>query len=165
MLHDPTFYVTLSFILFLLLIGRPLFALILKRLDERGISIKKMIEQASRAKEDAEKFLKATKIQQKETLKQIEAIKTHSGFEAERLKSDSRKKLEQLIARSEKLTEEQIERAEKKALADIKHDVIHIAILAAENIFEKNLNEKTNDQLVEKALIEIEQLDFKLIGH
>lgn len=162
MLHDPTFYVAISFVIFLILIGRPVLKIILKMLDERGLNIKNMIDKATKTREEAEKVLNATKTQEGETLEQITAIKTHASFEAERIKSEARKKLEETIEREEGLTSEQISRAENQAIEDIKHEAVRMAVLSTQKILEDNVDKKVNDKLVDQALDEIEELDLKV---
>lgn len=159
---DPTFYVAISFLIFMIFLGRPIIKLVFQGLDNRAKDIKSQIDKALEVLNNAQKLLQATKTQRKETLEQIKAIKTHADFEAERLKSEGRKKLEQVLEREEALATEQIARAERQAMEDIRRKAVHLAVDASEKMLERVIKEKENEHLIDLALNEIEQLDFKI---
>ena len=57
MLQDATFWVALSFVIFVALAFKKISGLILGGLDQRGAKIRQELEEAQRLREDAERIL------------------------------------------------------------------------------------------------------------
>ena len=160
MLHDPTFYVAISFILFLIFIGRPVVKMIIGTLDKRADSIGVQIAQATQEKKEAQQDLETTQLQESKILDQIQAIKSQANQDAEILKAESQQKIDSLIKREKCLAQERISRSKNQAVADIKREAVDLAILTTHKILESSIDEKANDKLVSQVLNEIEQMSL-----
>lgn len=162
LLDDPTFFVSLSFVLFLVLIGRPVLKMILYKLDERSLSIEKRINNAFRAKQDADAYLQETHAQDEQSRERIIAIQTRAQEAASAIKKEGDDKLQELIEREKTLAQEQINRADHQALESAKKEAIHLAIVATQKVLAQEIDATTNDKLVDQALDELEKISVVL---
>lgn len=159
MLESPSFWTSLAFIVFVILVGRPVLKIILKFLDDRCYQIKVDIDAAAKLRHEAEEYLYASKSQLQEAKEQAKAIIEHAVLETDRLKSEARHKLEELIRNEERITQERIEIVKSEALAEIKKQAVQIAVQVTEKILVESIDAQENDRFLDEALKDIEESD------
>lgn len=157
--EDPTFFVSLAFVLFFVIFGKKLGGVIATMLDDRAQKISDDIEQATRLREEAQELLASYEKKQHEALKEAEAIVTAAKEEAERLATEAAAQLENSLKRSEQLAKDRISQAEAQAVAEVKAQAVNLAMDAAKRILESEVTGKTADGLVDAS---IKGLDGKL---
>jgi F-type H+-transporting ATPase subunit b len=92
-----TFWVGLSFILFVAVVYKPVGRIITNGLDNRSQRIQEELEEALRLKEEAQALLSAYERNQKEVTAQASDIISHAEKEAARITNESKKALEESL--------------------------------------------------------------------
>ncbi|MGL4396719.1 MAG: F0F1 ATP synthase subunit B [Hyphomicrobium sp.] len=154
--HDPVFWVTISFLLFLALLayyGVP--KLIGKALDERADAIRKELDEARRLREEAQALLADYQKKSKEAEAEATSIVEQAKREAEAIAADARKTLNETIERRSKMAEEKIARAEAQAISDVKTKAVETAISAAEKLLQARVTGATGAGLISQSIADL----------
>jgi len=151
------FWTLVTFAFLVGLLARFAWKPLLGALETREQSIHESIEKARDDRERAEELLR----QHQEMLNQARRERSEAVSEgqrdAEKLKAEildeARKQREQLLAQ----TKSQIDAGLRQARAELRGDAVDLAILAAEKLLTKNLDDPTQRKLVEEYLADLEQ--------
>ncbi len=152
MLEDPTFWVAVAFIAFVVLAAKPVSRALFGALDARAERIRAEIEQAQALREEAQKTLAEHKRKQRDALKEAEAILDHAKVEAARLREQAEQILEAAFERRQKAALDKIAQAEAQALQQVREQAIEVALAAAAGLISRNLDRTRSDQLVDQAI-------------
>jgi len=155
MLSDPTFWVAVSFVLFVVLIAKMVWQKATAALDARADEIRRRLEEAQNLREEAQAAKANYQRLQRDALKEAEAILAHARDEAKRMREEGEAKLEVSLARREQLAVEKIAAAEVKALQDVREQMVDLAIAASRQLIVSNMNDKVRSRLVADAVSEI----------
>lgn len=159
LLHDPTFWVAVGFVIFVAAAGKPILKALLGGLDAHAEKIRGQLDEARELHEEAQKTLAEYKRKQRDAVKDAEAIVNHAKEESERMRTRAEERLKESIARREQAAKEKIAQAESNALKQVRGEAVDIAIAAATKIIEAKLDDKQADALAKRA---IEELPGKL---
>lgn len=159
LLHDPTFWVAIAFVVFVVLVGKPILKALFGGLDAHAEKIRAQLDEARELHEEAQKTLAEYKRKQRDALKDAEDIIAHAKEESERMRVRADERLKESIARREQAAKEKIAQAEASALKQVRGEAVDIAIAAAAKIIEAKLDAKQSDLLAKQA---IEELPSKL---
>ena len=100
MFHDPTFWVLVSFTMFIgVLVYLKVPGMITGALDKRAEKIKADIDEAEKLLEEAQDLLATYQKKQREASDVAQEIKAKAKEEAERLKVHGRERMEDALAR------------------------------------------------------------------
>jgi F-type H+-transporting ATPase subunit b len=148
-------WTTITFLLLLFVLKKTAWKPILDSLDEREKKIKDSLEEAERARQEAEKLIAENQANLAKAEEEAQKIIEQSREYAETLKS-------QIIAQSKeeakKILEDaqaEIKRRQKESFAQLKREVADIAVEAAEKIIKTNLDKQKQIELVNKHIDEI----------
>lgn len=130
-----------------------------KILDERAAAVNKDMDDAQKAKEEADKV----KAEYEQRLQE-------SKEEASRIVADATKKAQQReteiisaandeAAQLKKRAEEAIEKEKKKAINEIKEEISEMVVMAASKVAEKEISEKDNEKIIDTVLSQIGEND------
>ena len=155
MLSDPTFWVAVSFVLFVVLIAKMVWQKATAALDARADEIRRRLEEAQNLREEAQAAKANYQRLQRDALKEAEAILAHARDEAKRMREEGEAKREVSLARREQLAVEKIAAAEVKALQDVREQMVDLAIAASRQLIVSNMNDKVRSRLVADAVSEI----------
>ena len=149
---NPEFWVGLAFVVVVLLLVKPIRKVGSSLLNKRIDAIAKRINDAQKLKDDAQKLW--VEYEKKYLNVQNEAFEIISKSEKEIsfMKSERLKKLNEEISRRESEALALIQTAEKKVLVDIQKNSTELSIKAVKNVLSKSLDEKTQDDLIEKSI-------------
>lgn len=151
-LHDPTFWVLVAFVVFLAAFARPIARAITAGLDKRADKIRADIEEAEKLLEEAQDLLAGYQRKQRDAAKEAEAIVEQAREEAERLVAQGRERLEATVERRKKLALDQIAQAEAQAIDEVRVRTVDVAIAAARDYLAETMTAKDADALVETAI-------------
>ncbi|HEY3920982.1 MAG TPA: F0F1 ATP synthase subunit B [Gaiellaceae bacterium] len=145
-----------SFAITLWVLKRYAFGPVQKLIDERRDRIRRSIEEADRAREEARSLLEEHRAligQAKGDAEQIlaEARKV-ADAQAERMRKETEGERQRRLEE----TKRQIEQATQQALGDLKREVASLSLLAAEKITRKTLTDADQKRLIDEALAEID---------
>lgn len=157
MLQNPTFWVLVASVIFVIAVYRPASKVIFAALDDRAAKIKAELEEAQRLREEAQATLAHYQRKQREALKEAEDLVAHAREEAERLHQHAMADLEASLKRRETQALDTIAQAEATALAEVRTLMVDIAIAASRNLLTEGLDDKKMSKLVDEAIADLPQ--------
>ncbi len=153
---DPTFWVAVSFFLFLgLVVYFKVPKLVARALDERAETIRAELDEATRLREEAQALYAEYERRQRDAEKEAQSIVTQAEAEAERLAAETKIKLDELLERRTAQAEDKIARAETLALDEVRLAAAAAAITAAEKVIEKSLTKTKSAALIDASIDEL----------
>ena len=154
-LNDSTFWVSLSFIIFVFITFKPILTQLSESLDKKINDLQKNINESKQLKNEAEKLYKEQLEKQKDNQNLIRRIQDDTNKEIKRIKSQIEQDIEQSILRrinNYNLISSQMENNLKN---EMKKHIIEKVIKYTEIRIKKNLSNKQNNRLVENSIINI----------
>ncbi len=155
MLHDPTFWVAIALVVFVIAVFKPVSKMVTKGLDDRAEKIKDELDEAERLRDEAADLLAQYQRKQRDAAGEAEAILQHAKEEAERMDRDGRARIKASLERREKLAMDRIALAEQQAIERVRARAVDIAIAATEDILKASMDAKKSNALIDEAIGEI----------
>lgn len=155
MQFDESFVVALSFLMFVVLVGKKLVKAVTGGVDARSTSIKKELDQAIALKEEAQALLASYQRKQKKALEEAEDIVANAKEEAARIVNNTKKKVEEELAKRTELAMQKITQAEANAIQGIRENAVDLTIGAARQLILENLNQEAAEQLIGSAISDL----------
>jgi F-type H+-transporting ATPase subunit b len=156
LLHDPAFWVLVSFILFLALLAYlKVPAMLAKMLDERAAKISKELAEAKSLRQDAEKLLADYKAKLGSAQKEADDILSAARSEADAYTAESKRKLTDLLARRQAQAEQKIAQAEASAIKDVRAHATELATTAAAQVLATVAKGKRGEALVAESIASV----------
>lgn len=152
LLHDPTFWVAVAFVVFTGLMIWKASKPILAGIDARGERIKAELDEAQRLREEAQKTLAEYKRKQRDAAKEAEDMLANARHEADLLRKQAADDLQQTLARREKAALEKISQAETQAVHDVRAKAVDIAIAATAKLLSENVDPQRDQAMVDQAI-------------
>ena len=147
-----TLWTAITFLLLVVVLSKYAWGPIVKMLDERERTIREAIEQAKKERAEAERMLGEQKAALVGAQREAAALSQRSKQEVEVLKADltarARKEADELVASAR----QQIQDEKAKALAELKGQVVDLAIDATRRLIQSSLDEKAQRALVEEYI-------------
>ena len=156
MWHDPTFWVAIAFVVFVIAVFKPAKAAICGGLDARADRIRAELEEAARLREEAQKMLADYKRKQSEAAKEAEAMLAHAKEEAETLRQQAAADLAATLKRREAAAVEKIAQAEAQALQEVRHKAVDIAVAATASLLKESIDETKASALVDQSIQDLQ---------
>ncbi len=156
--EHPTFWVAVSFVLVILVLGRPVGKLIKKMLEKRIENIISRISEAANLKDDAQKLL--VEYERKFVNAEIEAgkILQRSQKEIELLKKENLDKLKNDMAIKEKEAENRLMATRNEAMSEIAGLTSRLTVNAVREAVAAKLSDQKQDELIEQSIAKIANL-------
>jgi len=157
LLADGEFWVLLAVVLFAVVVWKPMRRTVFGGLDERAARIGAELDEARKLREEAQLLLAQYEQRRREAAVEAEAIVAHAREEAERIAAQSARDLDAALARRERLAEERIAQAEQKALDEIRAAAVDVAIEAAREVIQSQIDEDRGAALLDAAIAALPQ--------
>ncbi len=151
-LNDATLWVGISFILFVLLVIRPLTSMFSKNIDMRISTLKKEIDEAKRLKIEAENLLTEHKEKEKKNIQYIEELKKQKKKEAKDIEDRIKKEIELAITRKEENYEIIVKQMESNLKEKLQNEIMTKTLKFTQSRIEKNISKKHNDDFIDESL-------------
>ncbi len=154
-LNNSTFWVSLSFIIFVFITFKPILTQLSESLDKKINDLQKNINESKQLKIEAEKLYKEQLEKQKDNENLIRRIQDDTNKEIKRIKSQVEQDIEQSILRrinNYNLLSSQMENNLKN---EMQKNIMQKVIKYTEIRIKKNLSNKQNSRLVENSIINI----------
>ncbi len=152
---DATFWVTISFIIF---IGILIYFKIpqkVKQVLEQNISnIKNQISEAETLKEDAKNILIEQEKKISNSQKEVQDMISKASEEAERNVIKTNREFHDLMENRKKNAEERIKQLKNQAVKDIKNASVKIAISSVEKLIKNSLDKSKLDKIYNSSIEE-----------
>lgn len=150
-----TLWTGITFLVLLVVLGKFAWGPIVKMLAERERSIREAIDSAKRERAEAEKLLAEQKASLARAQKDAAELARRNQQEVEALRQEltakAKKEAEQLVADARRQISEEI----GKARAELKAQVVDLAIDAASRLVKANLDDKAQRALVEEYIAQL----------
>ena len=151
-LNDATLWVGISFILFVLLVLRPLTSIFSKNIDLRISTLKKEIDEAKRLKIEAENMLNEHKEKEKKNTQYIEELKSQTKKETKDIEEKIKKEIELAITRKEANYELIVRQMESNLKEKLQNEIMTKTLKFTQSRIEKNISQKHNDDFIDESL-------------
>ena len=156
MFEDPTFWVAVAFVIFLLIaLWFKVHRALLSALDGRIERIRQELDEAQSLREEAQKMLAESKRKQRDALGEAEKIIEHAREEAGRLRRAAEQELEQSLARRAQQAEEKIAQAEAAALKEVRDEAVDVALAATARLLREKLDEGRAEAIIDDSISEL----------
>lgn len=154
---DPKFWVAFAFFLFVAFTYKKIFAVVTRALDERSAKIRQELTQAENLRREAEQVLAEYKRKQAEYLQEASEILQKARQDADAMVAAAEAELNGALEARMKQAIEKIGQEENKAIGDVRHHVIDIALAAARAIVVDHVGSLSQEDLVKLALTDMER--------
>lgn len=152
MFSDPTFWVAVAFVIFVVAAFKPLVSKVGVMLDARSEAIRKQLEEAQALREEAQAALANYQRLQRDALKEAEEIVAHAKEEAARMREKAKADLAEALKRREQQAADKIAQAEKQALQDVRNQAVELAVRATERLLVEKMTPEVNASIVSDAV-------------
>ena len=151
-LDNATLWVAVSFIIFVILIFKPIKNMTLTSLDNKIAELKSQLNESKKLKEDAEKLLTEQNKKYKETLIKIKKINEDAIYESKIIKKKVEEDIKNSLLRKEKGFKQLSSQMELKVREDLKNEIIKKTLIYTEFKIKKKLNKTHNSKLINESL-------------
>jgi F-type H+-transporting ATPase subunit b len=150
--YDATFWVSLSFVAFILLVMKPVGRLLAGGLDARADRIKAELDEAVRLKEAAQATLATYQRNQRKALEEVEEILKHAKEEAERITSQAKIDIEEELSKRTELAMDKIKQSEAAVIKEMRDDMVEVVMGATRSLITENMKEATSEAFVDDSI-------------
>jgi F-type H+-transporting ATPase subunit b len=155
MILDATFWVTISFLIFLgVLIYFKIPQKIISTLDQNILNIKNQINEAEKLKEDAKNILTEHEKKISDSKNEVKEMIGKANDEAEKNVLKTHEEFYKVMENRKKAAEERIKQIKNQALKDIKNTSIKIAIESVEKLLKNSLDKSKLDKIYTSSIEE-----------
>ena len=155
MIIDATFWVAVSFIIFVaILFYFKIPQKVQNILDETILKIKNQIEDAEKLKDEANNILSENEKKISSSKSEIKAMLDKANEDAEKNIIKTNKELHQTIENRKRSVEQKISQSKDQAMKDIKNASIKVAISSVERLLKNSLDKSKLDKIYSSSLEE-----------
>ena len=152
LLNDPTFWVAVAFVIFVVLVFKPGRNAIGGALDDKIAQIRNEVDEAQRLREEAQATLAAYQRQQRDAAQEAEALMARAQAEIDSHRKQAAAQLKAVLERQESLAREKIAQAEAAAVLAVQRRAVEVAVSATANLLEGKLSGSAGDALIDDAI-------------
>ena len=152
---DATFWVTISFLIFLgILIYFKIPQKVKETLEKNILSIKDQISEAEKLKEDAKNILIEHERKISDSKNEVKNLISKANEEAEKNVVKTNREFHNLMENRKKNAEERIKQLKNQAEKDIKNASVKIAIESVEKLIKNSLDKSKLDKIYSSSIEE-----------
>ncbi len=156
-LDDATLWVAVSFILFILLVFKPLKNQLSEALEKKINDLKKEIDESKKLKAEAENIFREQKNKQEENLKKIQQIRNDTMQQILEINKTINEEIKVALKRRENNFIQISSQMERKILEEIRTEILKKTIFYTEHRLKNKLTEKHNSKLINDSLKKLTQ--------
>jgi F-type H+-transporting ATPase subunit b len=146
------FWEILSFAILFFVLYKYAFPGILSALEEREKKIKDSLDEAERHRSEAEQKLKEYEAKLNTAAKEAEGILAATKERAQRLMEENEQRMTAEAERIRGDTTREIDQERRKAIQDIRAQTTDMALMVAEKVVQRSLNEADHRKFADEAL-------------
>jgi len=154
-IHDPTFWVLVAFVIFVIAVYKPIRGALLGGLDSRIAEIRQEVEEAEKLREEAQSLLAKYQRQQRQALQDAETIVARARESAERHRAEAEESMKEMVRRQEEQAREKIAQAEATAIQQVRAMSVDLAMAAAEKLLVERLGGTEGSRLIDASIQDI----------
>lgn len=149
---EPPNWVAIAYVVFFLLAGRRLWAVIAKLLDDRAAAVRAELDEAKRLREEAEALLRDATARREAALAEAGALLKGAQAEAARLAAAAEAEAKAAAERRERMAIDRIAAAEKAAVDEVRLAAADVASIATERVIRDGLTSDADATLIDHAI-------------
>jgi len=149
---EPRFWVSVAFVIFVVLFGARLWKALAQLLDRRTALIRAELDEAARLKQEAQAMLADARRRREDALREAEALLQSAQAEAARVGEAAHREAEAAARRRERMAMERIGAAEKAAVAEVRAAAADVATQAARSLLQERLSTDADARIVDQAI-------------
>ena len=157
MLQDPTFWVAVAFVIFVIAVFKPIKGALIGGLDAKIEEIRREVDEAEKLREEAQSLLANYQRQQRQAMQDAENIVARAKEEAGRHRAEADEAMKEMVRRQEEQAREKIAQAEAAAIQEVKSMAVDLAMAASEKLLADKLVGDEGSRLIDKSISEIPQ--------
>ena len=155
LIQDPTFWVAIAFVVFVVLVFKPIKGALIGGLDAKIAEIRQEVEEAEKLREEAQSLLANYQRQQRQAIQDAEAIVARAKEEAERHRAEADEAMKDMVRRQEEQAREKIAQAETAAIQEVRSMSVELAMAAAEKLLADRLAGDEGSRLIDNSIKDI----------
>ena len=155
LIQDPTFWVAVAFVVFVVLVFKPIKGALIGGLDAKIAEIRQEVEEAEKLREEAQSLLANYQRQQRQAIQDAEAIVARAKEEAERHRAEADEAMKDMVRRQEEQAREKIAQAEAAAIQEVRSMSVELAMAAAEKLLADRLAGDEGSRLIDNSIEDI----------
>ena len=152
MLQDPTFWVAVAFVIFVIAVFKPIKGALIGGLDAKIEEIRREVEEAEKLREEAQSLLANYQRQQRQAMQDAENIVARAKEEAGRHRAEADEAMKEMVRRQEEQAREKIAQAEAAAIQEVKSMAVDLAMAASEKLLADKLVGDEGSRLIDKSI-------------
>jgi F-type H+-transporting ATPase subunit b len=145
----------ISFVILFYLLARFAYPGLKKGMDDRAEKIRTGLDDAEKAKSEAQRILDEYQRQLADARSESARIIEEARQAADKLRQDLKRQAETEVAELRARSQEDIQAQVQRAMADLQARVGELAIELAEKVVERSLDRETNMQLIENYINQV----------
>jgi F-type H+-transporting ATPase subunit b len=142
----------INFLILLYLLQRFLYKPVVSMLDQRAATIRESVEAAERTRQELVRADQERTDALREARQQAEQIVTQALQESERIRGEARQTAQEEAQRIISRAQQEATAERQQVMQELRAEVADLAVLAAERVIRKNLDDPTHRALVEEFL-------------
>ncbi|MBI5410759.1 MAG: F0F1 ATP synthase subunit B [Nitrospirae bacterium] len=146
------FWEIVSFAVLLWVLAKYAFPPILETLEARERKIRESLEQADRHRVEAERKMQEYEAKLAAAAKEAEALFAAARERAQRVQEENEQRLQADAERIKGDAQREIDAERRKAIQDIRNQTTDLALLVAEKVVGRSLNDADHRRLADEAL-------------
>ena len=153
---DATFWVTISFFIFLgILVYFKVPQKVKETLEQNILNIKNQINEAEKLKEDAKNILSENEKKISNSKNEVKNMIVRANEEAEKNIIKTNKEFHALMENRKRNADERIMQLKNQAIKDIKNASVNIAIESVEKLIKNSLDKSKLDKIYSSSIEEV----------
>ena len=152
---NELFWGSLSFVILFFVLARFAYPALKQGMENRAEKIRTSIDEADRAKSEAQRILDEYQRQLADARSESARIIEEARQAADRLRQDLKRQAETEVTELRARAKEDIQAQVQRAMADLQSRVGELAIELAEKVVERSLDRETNMQLIENYINQV----------
>ncbi len=159
MIIDATFWVAVSFIIFVgIIIYLKVPQKVDKSLNESIKKIKEDLDNAERLKDEAKNILSEYDLKLSESKNEIKNLIENAKNQSEKNIIKTNEEFHNLVENRKKAAEEKIKQMKNQAIKDVRNSSVEIAIMSAQKIIKNSIDKKKLDKIYVSSIEETKKI-------
>lgn len=154
-------WLTVTFVVLLVLLRKFAYGPILDTLDKRSQHIQDALDQAEKLKTDADTMFAEYSKQLENAKKEANKIVEQGKKISEQIKQEMVEKAKEQSSNLIRQAENEIENKKEEALKELRQNVAMLSVSVAEKVLKKSIDEKEHRRLLEDSMEEVGRLSGK----
>jgi F-type H+-transporting ATPase subunit b len=147
---------SIAFVILFIALKKKAYPAVKKGMDARSDRIRNTLDEAEQAKDEAQSVLDDYRRQLADAKNESSRIIEEARQAADKIRQDLRKQAEDEVAEVKQRAQDDIAAQASRTMADLQARVSLMVIQLAEKVVQKNLDEDTNKELVDRFIREME---------